>query len=379
MSEDEVHLVTMPKWGLAMQEGTIIGWHVAEGERVAQGQPLCDIETAKITNEYGAPFSGLVNRIVRPAETVVAVGEVIAVIADAMLPRADVDGLVAAAQATRTAKGDDGPAGPDLRIVHTNEGAIAFVETGSADADRLVLFLHGFGGDHNNWGLLQADLPEHVRSIAIDLPGHGRSVKDVKSGSARDIARIVSAFLDIIGAAKVDLVAHSFGANVAAEVAAVAPERIASLFVIAPPAFGAVADPGFVRGYLGAQRKRDLKPVMEMLFSDPGFVSRAIVNDALAVLRDDDARAALTLIGNGLLGARPGDAKVELAFLQRWPSVIVWGDADRIVPLPGTLAALAEGALQIVSGAGHMPHAENVPAVAQLLRAHLEGAVRAVA
>src|SRR5262249_47339545 len=46
MSEDAIHLVTMPKWGLAMQEGTLLDWHVLEGGTVAAGEPLCDIETA---------------------------------------------------------------------------------------------------------------------------------------------------------------------------------------------------------------------------------------------------------------------------------------------------------------------------------------------
>ena len=74
MSDHKIHLVTMPKWGLAMQEGTIVGWHVAEGDRISEGQPLCDIETAKITNEFDSPFSGILARIIKPGDRIMELG-----------------------------------------------------------------------------------------------------------------------------------------------------------------------------------------------------------------------------------------------------------------------------------------------------------------
>ena len=40
-----VHKVTMPKWGLSMQEGTVVAWLVDEGVEVAAGDEIVEIET----------------------------------------------------------------------------------------------------------------------------------------------------------------------------------------------------------------------------------------------------------------------------------------------------------------------------------------------
>ena len=42
--------VTMPTWGLSMEEGTVVGWLVDEGMRTAMGAELVEIETTKIAN-----------------------------------------------------------------------------------------------------------------------------------------------------------------------------------------------------------------------------------------------------------------------------------------------------------------------------------------
>lgn len=55
-------LVMMPKLGLTMREGAVVRWLVEVGEAVAQGQPLCEIETDKITTEVEAPSSGVLLR-----------------------------------------------------------------------------------------------------------------------------------------------------------------------------------------------------------------------------------------------------------------------------------------------------------------------------
>lgn len=43
MSE-RIHAITVPKWGMAMDAGTVTGWHVAEGQSVAAGQDVLDVE-----------------------------------------------------------------------------------------------------------------------------------------------------------------------------------------------------------------------------------------------------------------------------------------------------------------------------------------------
>lgn len=72
--------VTVPKFGLTMQEANIVRWLKKEGEQVAAGETLLEIETEKITSEIEAPVSGTVTKIFYPEGQAAAVGEVLALI-----------------------------------------------------------------------------------------------------------------------------------------------------------------------------------------------------------------------------------------------------------------------------------------------------------
>lgn len=74
--------VVMPKWGITMEEGTIVQWHLGEGASVAKGYDLVDIETSKIANTLEAESSGVLRKLVaRPGDTL-GCGELIAVLSD---------------------------------------------------------------------------------------------------------------------------------------------------------------------------------------------------------------------------------------------------------------------------------------------------------
>lgn len=50
--------VILPKWGMGIEEGTVVSWLCAVGDLVTAGQPLLEVETAKATQEIEAPVSG---------------------------------------------------------------------------------------------------------------------------------------------------------------------------------------------------------------------------------------------------------------------------------------------------------------------------------
>nr|BBH95910.1 hypothetical protein KTA_41090 [Thermogemmatispora argillosa] len=63
--------IAMPKWGLTMEEGTIVEWMVGEGDPVQKGDVLAIVETEKTSVELTSPFSGVVARVlVADGETV---------------------------------------------------------------------------------------------------------------------------------------------------------------------------------------------------------------------------------------------------------------------------------------------------------------------
>jgi pyruvate dehydrogenase E2 component (dihydrolipoamide acetyltransferase) len=70
--------VRMPQLSLTMTEGTIGKWLKREGERVARGEPLYEVETDKVINEVESPVSGVLRRIVVSEGESAPVQEVIA-------------------------------------------------------------------------------------------------------------------------------------------------------------------------------------------------------------------------------------------------------------------------------------------------------------
>jgi pyruvate dehydrogenase E2 component (dihydrolipoyllysine-residue acetyltransferase) len=91
----EVVPILMPQAGNTMEEGTVVEWRVKEGDLIALGQILCEIETDKATMEYESPATGRLARLVAHVGEPVAVKELIAILsesdaaADAYLQRPD--------------------------------------------------------------------------------------------------------------------------------------------------------------------------------------------------------------------------------------------------------------------------------------------------
>ena len=70
--------ITLPKWGMTMQEGTISEWRVAVGDHVKQGDVIATIETEKVDAELETPATGVLEEIVAEAGSTVEVGAVVA-------------------------------------------------------------------------------------------------------------------------------------------------------------------------------------------------------------------------------------------------------------------------------------------------------------
>ena len=78
-----MHAVTVPKWGIEMQEATLAEWKVEVGESVTKGDEIVDMETEKIVNTHEAPASGVLRKIIGEPGEVYEVGVLLGVIADA--------------------------------------------------------------------------------------------------------------------------------------------------------------------------------------------------------------------------------------------------------------------------------------------------------
>ncbi len=68
----------MPQMGESVTEGTILEWHVSEGQEVAEGDTVVEVSTDKIDAEVPAPASGVVTKILAQPDDTVEVGQVLA-------------------------------------------------------------------------------------------------------------------------------------------------------------------------------------------------------------------------------------------------------------------------------------------------------------
>ena len=369
MTDSGITSVAMPKWGLSMRSGKITDWVVAEGDPVAPGDDLADIETEKITGTLEADAGGIVRRVIATVGEDVPVGAAIALIAPPDVPDAVLDDLAARARAVIDAglPEDDG-AGPVVETVEAGGRKVSYA--GAGDSGDVVLLVHGYGGDRNSWLFLQEPLAARHRVYALDLPGHGTSAKDVGDGSVDLLADAVLGVLDAVGSDRAHLVGHSLGGAVVLAAAARSPGRIASLTLFAPAGFGPSISAGYVRGFAAAQTRRELKPLVGQLFADEQLVTRQVVDDLLAYKWLDGVDEALAALAETLLDGdeqRIDSAAAVRALGEVVPVTVVWGSADRIIPAEqaSSVAAVAPGAaVRVIDGAGHMPHMER-PAEAQ--------------
>jgi len=77
-----MHKILLPRLGQTMEEGLIAKWLVEDGAAVTPGQALYEVETEKVTAEVEANLPGRVLRRLVAEETTIAVGTLLAVMAD---------------------------------------------------------------------------------------------------------------------------------------------------------------------------------------------------------------------------------------------------------------------------------------------------------
>jgi len=72
--------IVMPKLGESIQEGTITKWFVKEGDTIEEDDMLFEVATDKVDSEIPSPVDGVISKILYPEDSLVAVGEVLAVV-----------------------------------------------------------------------------------------------------------------------------------------------------------------------------------------------------------------------------------------------------------------------------------------------------------
>jgi pyruvate dehydrogenase E2 component (dihydrolipoamide acetyltransferase) len=373
---DAIKPIVMPKWGLAMQEGMVAKWLVEEGAEIGGGDEILDIETSKIANVYESPVGGpLRRRLVGEGETV-PVGALLGVIADSSVSDAEIDAFVAKFREEFAAHAAEaGAAAPEPETIEAGGRRFRYLALGEGEGPPIV-FIHGFGGDLNNWQFNQEASAENHATYAVDLPGHGGSSKDLGSGRVHveALADAVVDFLDAKNISKAHLVGHSLGGAVALDLALNHADRVASATLVCSAGLGSEINMAYIHGFMQAKRRKQLEPVLAMLVADPDTVSREMIEDVLKFKRLDGVEAALNrIIDDNFAGGRQAvDLTSRLGELNV-PVQVIWGRQDQIIPASHAEGLPATVPMHVFDDAGHMVHMEKAAEVNDLVKRFVAG------
>jgi len=250
-----------------------------------------------------------------------------------------------------------------LQYLFTEVGGLRVRYADRGFGDSVVLLLHGFGGDLDNWMFNLDSLAEKHRLLALDLPGHGQSVKTNVDPSLSGMATFVRKFLDVLSVSSVHVVGHSMGGAIAMQLASDSPETVKSLGLICSAGLGPDINSDYLRGFVEAQSQQELKLVLEQLFADESLVNLQLVNNLLNYKRMDGVEASLNALSETLISAGEQTFLTDNIVASGIPVLVIWGKQDRIIPVSHAQNFSAAGGycveVEIFDSAGHMVQMEK--------------------
>lgn len=263
------------------------------------------------------------------------------------------------------------------------DGVLTRVLAAGSGPDHLVL-VHGVGARADRWSrnvdaLAAAGWQVH----AFDLPGHGLAQKGPGPDySVPGYARFLDGFLDAVGAVSAVVVGTSLGGHVGATLACERPERVRALVLVG--SIG-LAPWGAERRAASRARLRDasrpgIARKLGVVVHDPGLVTGEWLEEEYLVNNSPGAEASFAAISDyvadriddDLIGPRLA------AMADRPPTLLIWGEQERAVPLEtGRMAhAMLDGSeLAVISSASHAPYFERPDEFNRVLLDFLDRAV----
>src|SRR3954451_18297850 len=181
--------VTMPEMGESVTEGTVLEWHVAEGQQVSEGDTVVEVSTDKVDAEVPAPASGVITKLLVSPDDTVQIGQALAEMAAGAARSGDGEAAPAEAPAAAPTTapaadgGNGGRASPVARRVAAKNGVDVAAVHGSGPGGKVTkadVLAAANGGD----GATAAPVrPSPVAGEGQPLPGPARMLRPAMNES----------------------------------------------------------------------------------------------------------------------------------------------------------------------------------------------------
>jgi pimeloyl-ACP methyl ester carboxylesterase len=226
-----------------------------------------------------------------------------------------------------------------------------------------VLYLHGAGAT-NAWLPFHARLAARCRLLAPDLLGFGASDRPDWLDDVQDYAVHYLDLLDALGLARVHLVGLSLGGWIAAELAAWASHRLKSLTLVDAAGL-----------YLPDHEVPDLftlsyEQTIRLLFEDQSVAERVLAMPDSPELAAQRLKGQVTLARVGWNPYLYGPKLMQRLHRIAAPTLVLWGERDRLFPLAlgeAWAASIAGARLDVVPACGHVPPVEQPARTAEVV------------
>jgi pimeloyl-ACP methyl ester carboxylesterase len=261
------------------------------------------------------------------------------------------------------------------------------IELGAENGDgaQTLVFVHGLSGCWANWLEQLPELADDHRVVALDLPGFGASPMPDGEISISRYARLLDGLLGQLEIDAAAVVGNSMGGFVAAELAIAFPQRVERLVLVSAAGISTHAHPGATRV---APAMRRLERIIAMSAGWAASRSETVARRArlreaaLYVVMRHPGRLPAALAAEQIRGAgKPGfmqalEATIGYAVRERLPEIacptlIVWGDGDRLIPVRDAdvfAELIPDSRKAIFEDTGHMAMLEQPAAFNALLR-----------
>jgi abhydrolase domain-containing protein 6 len=251
-----------------------------------------------------------------------------------------------------------------IQIENTN---IVYSEGGNGE---VLILVHGFGGDKDNWTRMTPYLNSKYRIISPDLPGFGDSDRDTSLNySVSEQVKRLHLFLEKLGIKKFHIAGNSMGGAISASYSSKYPDEIISLILI--DSAGVVSP---IKSELTINLENGFNPLLVNDVKDYDrllnfiFVKKPYIPDIIKEYFAEKAvknRSFNDKIFKDLRSEK--NISEESLSKIKSPTLIIWGDSDKVIHISSVdvfKKYLVNSKVVIMKDCGHSPQIERPEEVA---------------